>query len=81
MRLSYLTPLGLAAMLGIMTLDAPDANALVKHKTVVSKPHSTTVVTKKRPHLAMTTHRWHGARGSVVCHTLIKHGKFVHRCI
>jgi hypothetical protein len=78
MRLSLLTPLGLAAVLGIMTLNAPDANALVKHKTVVSKPHSTMIVTK-HPRLAMT-HRWHGARGSVVCHTLIKHGKRVHRC-
>jgi hypothetical protein len=79
MRLSYLTPLGLAAMLGIMTMNAPDANALVKHKTVVSKPHSTTVVTKKRPHLAMV-HHWRGAHGSVVCHTVIKHGKRVHHC-
>jgi hypothetical protein len=78
MRLSLLTPLGLAAMLGIMTMNAPDANALVTHKTVVSKPHSTTVVTKGH-HLAMM-HRWHGARGSVVCHTLIKHGKHVHHC-
>jgi hypothetical protein len=78
MRLSYLIPVGLAAVLGITAMNAPDANALVKHKTVVSKPNSTTVVTK-RPHLAMT-HRWHGARGSVVCHTFIKHGKRVHHC-
>jgi hypothetical protein len=77
MRL-LLTPLGLAAVLGLMTMTAPDANALVKQKTVVSKPHNITVVTK-RPRLAMT-HRWHGAHGSVVCHTTIKHGKRVHHC-
>jgi hypothetical protein len=79
MRLSYLTPLGLAAMLGIMTMNAPDANALVKHRTVISKPHGITVVTRKHPHLAMTR-TWHGARGSLVCHTLIKHGRRVHHC-
>jgi hypothetical protein len=79
MRLSSLTPLGLAAILGIMTMTAPDANALVKQKTVVSKPPSTTAVTKKRPHLAVT-HHLKGAHGSAVCHTLIKHGKRVKHC-
>jgi hypothetical protein len=78
MRLSLLTSLGLAAFLGIMAMDAPDANALVRRGTVVRTPGRTVVVTR-RPRVAMVN-RWRGARGAVICRTRIINGVRVRRC-
>jgi hypothetical protein len=78
MRLSLLTSLSLAAFLGIMAMDAPDASALVR-RTVVSEPSRTAVITTRRPRVAMTR-RLRGARGSVICRTRIINGVRVRRC-
>jgi hypothetical protein len=45
MRLSVLAALGFIAFLGIMTINAPDANARARSTTVVSGPRGTAVVT------------------------------------
>jgi hypothetical protein len=86
MRLSLLTSLGLAAFLGIMAVDTPDANA-VASRTVVSTPGRTTVVNTKRPRVAMVrrsrvamARRARLARGAVVCRTRIINGVRVRRC-
>jgi hypothetical protein len=46
--LSVLAALGIVAVLGIMTIDAPDANALVRRTTVVSGPRGAVVVSRSR---------------------------------
>jgi len=48
MRLSALAALGFTAFLGIMTIDAPDANAIGRGTAVVSGPRGTAVVTRSR---------------------------------
>ena len=48
MRLSVLAALGLTAFLGIMTIDAPDANAIARGTAVVSGPRGTAVVSRSR---------------------------------
>jgi hypothetical protein len=89
MRLSSITALGIAAFLGIMAVDPPDANAQVRGRTVVSSPRGTAVISRrpgrvtvvKRPrHLAMRGWRWRGARGAVICRTVIVNGVRVRRC-
>jgi hypothetical protein len=48
MRFSTLAALGFTAFLGILTIDAPDANALVRRTAVVSGPRGTAVVSRSR---------------------------------
>jgi hypothetical protein len=48
MRLSVLAALGFTALLGIMTIGAPDANALVRRTAVVSGPRGAAVVSRPR---------------------------------
>jgi hypothetical protein len=79
MRLSLLTSLGLAAFLGIMAMDAPDANAIVR-RTVVSTPGRTAVITTRRSGRLAMLNRWRGARGSVICRTRVINGVRVRRC-
>jgi hypothetical protein len=48
MRLSVLAALGITAFLGIMTIGAPDANAIARSTTVVSGPRGTAAVSRSR---------------------------------
>src|SRR5258708_16526639 len=48
MRLSVLAALGVTAFLGIMTIDAPNANAVVRDTSIVSGPRGTAVVNRTR---------------------------------
>ena len=48
MRLSVLAALGFTAFLGIMTIDAPDANAIARGTAVVSRPRGAVVVSRRR---------------------------------
>jgi hypothetical protein len=48
MRLSVLAALGVTAFLGIMTVNAPNANAVVRDTSVVSGPRGTAVVNRTR---------------------------------
>jgi hypothetical protein len=67
MRLPLLAALGLVATLGIMTFDAPDANALTRRTTVVSGARGAAVV--RRPfstRSAVVVRGPVGARGAVI---------------
>ena len=79
MRLPLLAALGVAATLGLMTFDAPDANALTRRATIVSGARGTAVVSRplgargavvvRRPFRARTAviaRRPLGARGAVI---------------
>ncbi len=84
MRFSLIPVLGIAAFLGIMAVDNPDANALTR-RTIVSSPRGTAVITKRPGRVAMR--RIRGARGAVivsrpgrVCRTVIANGVRVRRC-
>jgi hypothetical protein len=73
MRLSVLAALGFAAFLGIMTIDAPDANAIARGTVVVSGPRGTAVVSRSRRTRTATIMRRgrgttvvSGARGTAV---------------
>jgi hypothetical protein len=79
MRPPLLAVLGVLATLGIMTFDAPDANALTRRATVVSGERGAVVVSRplrargavvvKRPfreRTAVITRRPLGARGAVI---------------
>jgi hypothetical protein len=48
MRLCVLAALGITAVVGVMTIGAPDANALVRRTTVVSGPRGAVVVSRSR---------------------------------
>src|SRR5260370_38427385 len=48
MRLSVLAALGVTAFLGIMTIDAPKANAAVLDTSIVSGPQGTALVNRTR---------------------------------
>jgi len=48
MRLSVLAALGVTAFLGIMTVNAPNANAVVRDTSIVSGPRGTAVVNRTR---------------------------------
>jgi hypothetical protein len=61
MRFSILATLGFTAFLGIMTIDAPDANALVRRTAVVSGPRGTAVVSRARRTAVVS-----GSRGAAV---------------
>jgi hypothetical protein len=63
MRLSILAALGIAAVVGIMTIDAPDANALVRRTTVVSGPRGAVVVSRSRGMRTATVVRRGRGRG------------------
>jgi hypothetical protein len=85
MRLSLLTALGIAALSGMMAVDVPDANALVRSRTIVSTPRGSAVITR-RPRLAVAG-RLRGARGQVIvrrpgliCRSVIVNGVRVRRC-
>jgi hypothetical protein len=91
MRLSLLAALGFTAFLGIMTINAPDANARARSTTVVSGPRGTAVVTRSRGMRTATVVRRgrgirtatvvRGARGAaVVCRSVIVNGVRVRRC-
>jgi hypothetical protein len=84
MRLSLIPALGIAAFLGTMAVDNPDANALAR-RTIVSNPRGTVVVTKRPGRVAMRGFR--RARGAVIvsrpgraCRTVIVNGVRVRRC-
>ncbi len=67
MRLSALAALGITAVLGIMTIDVPDANALVRRTTVVSGPRGTAVVSRSRGmRTATVVRRGRGMRTAAV---------------
>ena len=78
MRLSVLAALGVATVLGIMTIDGPDANALVRRTTVVSGPRGAVAVSRSRGVRTATVVRRgrgmrtatvvRGARGAAVIH-------------
>lgn len=87
MRLYVLAALGIAASLGIMAIDAPDANALARSTTVVSGPRGTAVVSRSRGMRSAAIVR--GARGTAVvsrprgaavCRSVIVNGVRVRRC-
>jgi hypothetical protein len=88
MRLSVLAALGFTAFLGIMTINAPDANARVRSTTVVSGPRGTAVVTRSRGMRTATVVRRgrsttvvRTARGAAVgCRSVIVNGVRVRRC-
>lgn len=85
MRLSLLASLGIAAFLGIMAIDAPDANAVTRSRTVVSSPRGAAVVTRRSRRVA-TVRGQRGARGAVIvsrpraCRTVIVNGVRMRRC-
>ena len=92
MRLSVLAALAVAAFMGTMSIDAPDANALVRRTTVVSGPRGAAVVSGTRGIRAgaivrrgpgvRTATVVHGARGAaVVCRSVIVNGVRVRRCM
>jgi hypothetical protein len=56
MRFSVLAALGLIAFLGIMTIDAPDANAIARGTAVVSGPRGTAVVSRSTWHANRNHH-------------------------
>jgi hypothetical protein len=77
MRLPLLAALGVVATLGIMTFDAPDANALTRRATVVSGARGAAVVSRpfrargaaivRRPlSTRVVVRRPLGARGAVI---------------
>jgi hypothetical protein len=72
MRLSVLTTLGVTAFLGIMTADAPDANAAAGRATrgargaVVVSPGRTGTAIVRLPHHEIVVSRTRGARGEAV---------------
>jgi len=77
MRLPLLAALGVVATLGIMTFDAPDANALTRRATVVTGARGAVVVRRplgtrvvvRRPlgtRSALIVRRPLGARGAVI---------------
>ena len=88
MRLSLLAPLGIAAFLGIMASDPPDANA--QARTIVSSPRGTAVITRRPSRMAFVRRGPRrlaflrrgtlGARGAVICRTVIVNGVRVRRC-
>ena len=57
MRLSVLAALGFTAFLGIMTIDAPDANAIARGTAVVSGPRGTAVVSRPRGAVVVSRRR------------------------
>ncbi len=79
MRLSLFASLGIAAFLGVMAIDPPDANALARGTTIVSSPRGTTVITR-RPRRLGLLRGIRGARGAVICRTVIVNGVRVRRC-
>jgi hypothetical protein len=48
MRLSVLAALGVTAFLGIMAINATDANAVVRDTSIMSSPRGTAVVSRTR---------------------------------
>jgi hypothetical protein len=84
MRLSVFAALGITAFLGIMTTDAPDANAAARRTTVISGPRGTAVVRGARGTAIVSRPRGaaivRGARGAVVCRSVIVNGVRVRRC-
>jgi hypothetical protein len=79
MRLCLLAPLGIAALLGVMAIDPPDARAQARETTIVSSPRGTAVITRPSRRTAL----WRGmrgARGAVICRTVIVNGVRVRRC-
>jgi hypothetical protein len=79
MRLSLLASLGIAAFLGVIAIDPPDASAQTRGTTIVSSPRGTAVITRRARRLA-----WlrgiRGARGAVICRSVIVNGVRVRRC-
>jgi hypothetical protein len=73
MRLSVLAAVGVTAFLGIMAIDAPNANAVVRDTSIVSGPRGTAVVNrtrgatilKGRRGTAVVSRGLRGARGAV----------------
>ena len=89
MRLSLVAPLGIAAFLGIMAIDPPDASAQARGKTVVSTPRGSAVITRRPRRVAIVRRGPRrvaffrgvpGARGAVICRTVIVNGVRVRRC-
>ena len=90
MRLSLLAPLGIAALLGIMSIDTPAANAQIGRSTIVSSPRGTAVMTRRPGRRVVIVRRGprrlafvgglRGARGAVICRTVIVNGVRVRRC-
>jgi hypothetical protein len=84
MRLSVFAALGITAFLGIMTTDAPDANAAARRTTVINGPRGTAVVRGARGTAIVSRPRGaaivRGARGAVVCRSVIVNGVRVRRC-
>jgi hypothetical protein len=92
-RLSLIPALGIAAFLGMMAVDNPDANALAR-RTIVSSPRGTAVITRRPGRVAMIRRRGRlamrgirGARGAVIvsrpgrtCRIVIANGIRVRRC-
>jgi hypothetical protein len=79
MRLCFLAPLSIVAFLGIMAIDPPYASAQTRGTTIVSSPRGTAVITRRARRLAF----WRGlrgARGAVICRTVIVNGVRVRRC-
>ena len=74
MRLSVLAAVGVTAFLGIMTVNAPNANAVVRDTSIVSGPRGTAVVNrtrgatilKGRRGTAVVSRGLRGARGAVI---------------
>jgi len=74
MRLSVLAAVGVTAFLGIMTVNAPNANAAVRDTSIVSGPRGTAVVNrtrgatilKGRRGTAVVSRGLRGARGAVI---------------
>src|SRR5262249_28317289 len=74
MRLSVLAALGVTAFLGIMAIDAPNANAVVRDTSMVSGPRGTAVINRSRGATIMRGRRGtavvsrglRGARGAVI---------------
>src|SRR5712671_813413 len=64
MRLSVLAALGVTAFLGIMTIDAPNANAVVRDTSILSGRRGTAVVGRTRGTTVVSGLR--GARGGVI---------------
>jgi hypothetical protein len=88
MRLSVLAALGITAFLGVMAIDVPDANALVRSRTVVSGPRGTAVVGRSFGMRRAAVVRGargaavvRGPRGAVACRWVMVNGVRVRRCI
>jgi hypothetical protein len=80
MRLSLITALGIAAFLGIVAVDTPNANAVARSTTIAGGASRTAFAARRTHRVAVMRRGLRGARGAVACRTTIVNGVRVRRC-